>query len=159
VALLLFVIHDVLCVIAALFPRRFQIRLRKSSWKNFGLHSPRQAAFITAFSPCSLDDTSHEPVMPQTCFCCVLEAQQVESSAALQQLRRDELAAEMLKVLTRPFMVRCFLLFFFIWLSCLCSFSSTSIFSRPRLLCFVKYSTFRPVWMTRTILQKLAHAC
>jgi hypothetical protein len=50
--------------------------------------------------------------MPQTCFCCVLEAQQVESSAALQQHRRDELAAEMLKVLTRPFMVRCFLLFF-----------------------------------------------
>lgn len=75
-------------------------------------------------------------MVPQTCFCCVLEAQQVESSALLQQHRRDELAAEMLKVLTRPFMVRCFLLFFPIWLCFLCSFSSRSILFRPRLLCF-----------------------
>ena len=42
----------------------------------------------------------------QTCFCCVLEMQHVEGGAVLQHCRRDELAAEMLKVLTIPFMVR-----------------------------------------------------
>jgi hypothetical protein len=50
-------------------------------------------------------------LISQTCFCCVLAAQLAESSPVPQLARRDEIAAEMLKILTKPFMVRSFFAF------------------------------------------------
>jgi hypothetical protein len=65
--------------------------------------------------------------MPQTCFCCVLETQRDENSAALLDGRRDDVAAEMLRVLARPFMV---------WsqhvLSCIFAFASGLSFKSHR---------------------------
>ncbi len=101
------------CLIPAFAPDdlcRFPINPRKSSSKKFGLHSRRQAT-LGAKAPLSLCTAplsrcpSHTLMSSQTCFCCVLQAQHVEPSADLQHCPHDQLAAEMLKVLTRPFMV------------------------------------------------------
>jgi hypothetical protein len=56
---------------------------------------------IAAFPRISCDRHLILPVS-QTCFCCVLH---VQDSGSAADSRRDDLAAEMLKALAKPFMV------------------------------------------------------
>jgi hypothetical protein len=72
-------------------------------WTSFAVASNTRSHITTPFPS---KEFSHNLLMPQTCFCCVLETQRDESSVALQDGRRDDVAAEMLRVLSRPFMVR-----------------------------------------------------
>jgi hypothetical protein len=78
--------------------------LRRAAGKNMDFFRAGYPALTPYFS--AFCEIAPLQVVTQTCFCCVLEMQHVESGAVLQHCRRDELAAEMLKVLTKPFMVR-----------------------------------------------------
>ena len=85
-------------------PAGFNSVLRRAAGKNLAFFRAGYPALTPYFS--AFCEIAPLQVVTQTCFCCVLEMQHVESGAVLQHCRRDELAAEMLKVLTKPFMVR-----------------------------------------------------
>ncbi len=102
-------------------------------------------------------------LISQTCFCCVLAAQLAESTPVPQLGRRDEIAAEMLKVLTKPFMVRPFPRLFPSHRppNYLLPLSPCATPHLPACISavFARHAASRPASRTRTMPQKCVPAC